>query len=78
MRTEHDTIPEWVFHDPADKPVYTRGTIHMEKGDIKSAMGMYYDEMRWDKATGAPTADAYRRVGLAKVAESLGKKGLLP
>jgi len=34
--------------------------------------------MGWDKATGAPTADAYRKVGLARVGEELGKKGLLP
>jgi aldehyde:ferredoxin oxidoreductase len=78
MRTQHDTIPEWVFHDPSDRPVYTKGTIHMDRDDIKLAMDMYYGEMGWDKATGAPTADAYKRLGLAKVAEDLGKKGLLP
>jgi aldehyde:ferredoxin oxidoreductase len=78
MRTQHDTVPEWVFHDPADRPVYTKGTIHLDREDIKSALDLYYEEMDWDKATGAPTAKAYKRLGLAKVGESLGKKGLLP
>ncbi len=78
MRAQHDTIPEWVFHDPSDKPVYTKGTIHMDKDDIKLAMDMYYQEMGWDRATGAPTADAYKKLGLAEVADDLGKKGLLP
>ncbi|HVN24895.1 MAG TPA: aldehyde ferredoxin oxidoreductase [Syntrophorhabdales bacterium] len=78
MRTKHDTIPEWVFHDPADKPAFTKGTIRMEKDDIESAMRIYYEEMKWDKATGAPTADVYRRLGLSRVADNLGKKELLP
>jgi aldehyde:ferredoxin oxidoreductase len=78
MRAQHDTIPEWVFHDPSDKPVYTKGTIHMDKDDIKLAMDMYYQEMGWDRATGAPTTDAYRKLGLAEVADNLGEMGLLP
>jgi aldehyde:ferredoxin oxidoreductase len=78
MRAQHDTIPEWIFHDPSGKPVYTKGTIHMDRGDIQSAMKMYYREMGWDQTTGAPTATAYRKAGLAKVAEDLEKRGLLP
>jgi aldehyde:ferredoxin oxidoreductase len=78
MRAQHDTIPEWIFHGPSDKPVYTKGTIHMDKDDIKLAMDMYYQEMGWDWATGAPTADAYKKLGLAEVADNLGKMGLLP
>jgi len=34
--------------------------------------------MGWDQATGAPTSDAYRKAGLGKVSDELGKKGLLP
>jgi aldehyde:ferredoxin oxidoreductase len=41
-------------------------------------MDMYYEVMGWDKKTGAPTADTYKKVGLARVAEDLGKKNLLP
>jgi aldehyde:ferredoxin oxidoreductase len=78
MRAQHDTIPEWVFRDPSDKPVYAKGTIHMDKDDIQLAMDMYYQEMGWDRTTGAPTAGTYKKLGLAEVADNLGKKGLLP
>jgi aldehyde:ferredoxin oxidoreductase len=78
MRVQHDTTPEWVFHEPSDKPVYTKGTIHMDKDDIKTAMDMFYQEMGWDKKTGAPTASTYHKLGLGKVADELSKKGLLP
>jgi aldehyde:ferredoxin oxidoreductase len=78
MRTQHDSVPEWVFHDPSDKPVYTKGTIRMDKEDIKLAMGMYYEEMGWDKPSGAPTAQVYKRLSLARVADDLRKNGLLP
>jgi hypothetical protein len=39
---------------------------------------MFYDEMGWDRVTGAPTAQAYRKAGLDKVAEALGNQKLLP
>ena len=78
MRTQHDTIPQWVYEDPSHRLVYTKGTTHLDKEDVKLAMDMYYEEMGWDKATGAPTPEAYRKVGLGKVSDELGKKGLLP
>ena len=78
MRTQHDIIPEWVYHDPNNRPVYAKGTFHLDRDDMKLAMDMYYDLMGWDKATGSPTAEAYKKAGLAKVGEELGKKNLLP
>jgi aldehyde:ferredoxin oxidoreductase len=77
MRTKHDFLPEWVFTDKSGKPPFTKGTIHMDRDDIKVAIDMFYDEMGWDRATGAPTSQAYRQVGLEKVAEALGKQKLL-
>jgi aldehyde:ferredoxin oxidoreductase len=78
MRTRHDTIPEWVFTDKSGKPPYTKGTTHLDRNDVKLAMDMLYDEMGWDRVTGAPTLQAYRQVGLGTVAEELGKRKLLP
>ncbi len=78
MRTQHDTIPEWVFHNPSDKPVYTKGTIHMDKDDIRLAMDMYYQEMGWDRVTGAPTSGTYKKLGLKEIADHLEKRRLLP
>ena len=50
----------------------------MDKEDIKLAMDMYYEEMGWDKQTGSPTGETYRRLGLETVADDLTKKRLLP
>ena len=77
MRTKHDFMPEWVFTDKSGKAPFTKGTMHMDRNDIKLAMDMFYDEMGWDRSTGAPTSQAYRQVGLEKVAEALGKQKLL-
>jgi len=78
MQTKHDTIPDWVFVAPKDKAAFSKGTIRMDKQDIKLAMEMYYEEMGWDKRTGSPTRDTYRRLGLETVAAELTKRGLCP
>lgn len=78
MRDQHDTIPDWVFQDPSGRSPFTPGTVHMERSDIQRAMDLYYEEMGWDRTTGSPTAEAYRRVGLSGVAEELAKRSLLP
>jgi len=67
-----------VFKDPSGKDPFTKGTIRMDRDDINKGMDMYYEEMDWDKKTGAPNPAAYQKVGLVKVAEELNKKGLLP
>jgi aldehyde:ferredoxin oxidoreductase len=78
MRTQHDSIPEWVFKDASGKTPFTKGTICMDKDDIEMTMDMYYEVMDWDKKTGAPTTATYEKLGLGKVVEELSKKGLLP
>jgi aldehyde:ferredoxin oxidoreductase len=78
MRTQHDTVPDWVYYHPEKRPVFTKGTIHMDRADIQLAMDQYYELMDWDKVTGSPTADAFKKVGLERVAEELGRRNLLP
>ena len=78
MRTQHDTIPDWVFIDPAGKASFTAGTNRMDREDIKLAMDMYYEEMGWDKKSGSPTVASYQRLGLGEVADELTKRGLVP
>jgi aldehyde:ferredoxin oxidoreductase len=78
MRARHDTVPEWVFADPDGKAPFAKGTNRMDRDDIALAMDLFYQQMGWDKATGAPTLQAYQRTGLAEVARELGEKGLLP
>jgi aldehyde:ferredoxin oxidoreductase len=78
MRNQHDLVPEWAFQDPNRRPPFTPGTIRMDRGDIEKAMDMFYEEMRWDIATGSPTAAAYRELTLAYIADELTKLSLLP
>lgn len=78
MRTQHDTVPDWIFDDASGKPPFSVGTTRMDKEDIKIAMDMFYEEMGWDKKTGAPTLETYRKFNLGKVADELKRKGLLP
>ncbi|MFA6009609.1 MAG: aldehyde ferredoxin oxidoreductase [Desulfobacteraceae bacterium] len=78
MRTQHDTVPDWIFDDASGKPPFSVGTTRMDKEDIKIAMDMFYEEMGWDKKTGAPTLETYRKFNLGKVADELKQKGLLP
>jgi aldehyde:ferredoxin oxidoreductase len=78
MRTHHDTIPEWVYTDKSGKPPFTKGTTHMDRNDVRLALDMFYEELGWDRATGAPTGKTYRKFGLDDVAEELAERKLVP
>ncbi len=78
MRTGHDTIPEWVFTDKSEKTAFSKGTTRMDRSDTQAALDMFYDEMGWDKGTGAPILQTYRRLGLEEIAGEMGKRKLLP
>jgi aldehyde:ferredoxin oxidoreductase len=78
LRIQHDTIPDWVFSDPSGRPAFTPGTIGMDKQDMSTAMDMFYDEMGWDRKSGAPTTESYRKLGLNDVADELAKLELTP
>lgn len=78
MRTQHDTVPEWVFTDPTGKACFVPGTNRMDKEDMKLAMDMYYEAMGWDKKSGSPTDAAYHKLGLGYVADALKNRGLIP
>ena len=77
MRAEHDLVPPWVFDYPADKQPFTPGHAKMDRADIEKAKDMFYMELGWDGATGAPTRYTYERLGLKDVADGLEKMGLL-
>ncbi len=78
MRTQHDQVPRWVFEDPSGAPPFSKGTIRMDQADIAKAMDLFYEIMGWDKATGAPTQEAYSRLGLTDVGKSLKAQKLVP
>jgi aldehyde:ferredoxin oxidoreductase len=78
MRVRHDTIPEWVFTDKSGRPPFTKGTTHMDRNDVQVAMDMFYEELAWDRATGAPPRATYRKLGLDGIADTLAVKDLVP
>jgi aldehyde:ferredoxin oxidoreductase len=78
MREQHDTIPDWVFDGDASKPAFSPGTTRMDRNDMRTAMDLFYAELGWDRRTGAPTHEAYRRLGLEPVARELKKRDLTP
>ena len=78
MRARHDTVPPWVFEDLSGAAPFTKGTIRMDRADISRAMDLFYEVMGWDKATGAPTAEAYARLGLTDVGKTLAESNLVP
>jgi len=78
MRTKHDIAPDWAFTDSSGKPPFTKGTLHLDRKDATTAVDLFYDEMGWDRVTGSPTAGTYRKFGLSKIAEELGRRNLLP
>ncbi len=79
MRNNHDILPEslWNHPDWGDKPAFTPGTQRMDKADMELARDMMYEELGWDKATGAPTRETYEKSGLKDVADQLAKQNLL-
>lgn len=77
MRAEHDTVPNWIFDYPADKPAFAPGTYKMDRADIELTKNMFYAQLGWDGATGTPTRYTYERLGLKDVADALQAKGLL-
>jgi aldehyde:ferredoxin oxidoreductase len=67
-----------VFEDPSGAAPFTKGTIRMDRADISRGMDQFYEVMGWDKATGAPTAETYARLGLGDVGRDLKERKLLP
>lgn len=78
MRASHDLAPKWAFADSKGTAPFTKGTIRMDQADISRGMDMFYALMDWDKATGAPTAECYSRLGLADVLRVLQELRLTP
>lgn len=75
MRKDHDKLPEWLFQK--DAKGFKKGTDYMDREDMETAFDMFYEEMGWDKATGAVTKATLDKFGMPEVAAALEKKGLL-
>lgn len=78
MRNEHDAITDWVFDMEPDFEAFEEGTIKMDRDDMALAYDMIYEEMGWDKVTGAPTRETLEKFGMKDVADKLESMNLLP
>lgn len=76
MRNLHDVIPEYAYTTEPDVPVFTEGTVKMEKEDWQLALSMFYDAFGWDK-DGSPTRATLEKFGLKDVADDLAASSLL-
>jgi aldehyde:ferredoxin oxidoreductase len=50
----------------------------MERADAEVAKDMLYEQLGWDRTTGAPRRATLERLGLKDVADTLAKASLLP
>ncbi|WP_028115596.1 aldehyde ferredoxin oxidoreductase [Ferrimonas senticii] len=78
QRNHHDVLTEWVYDMDPTKSFGDEGTIKMDRADMQLALDMFYAEMGWDKATGAPTRATLEKFKLGFVADELAKHKLLP
>ena len=76
MRNLHDVIPEYAYTTEPDVPVFTEGTVKMEKEDWQLALGMFYQQFGWDEQ-GSPTRETLEKFGLGDVADDLAASNLL-
>ncbi len=78
MRNEHDAMTDWPFDMDPDFKAFEPGTVKMDREDMKLAYDMMYEEMGWDKVTGAPTRATLEKFGMKDVADKLASMNLLP
>ncbi len=78
FRAVHDVVTEWPFTQDPDVPVFTEGTIKMDKDDFQTALTMMYECFGWDPKLGCPTAECLDYYEMGDVKEDLAALGLLP
>jgi aldehyde:ferredoxin oxidoreductase len=78
MRNQHDIIPPWAFDEPGGTTAFTPGSRKMDRADAEVAKDMLYEQLGWDRTSGAPTRPTLQRLGLKDVADTLAKAKLLP
>jgi aldehyde:ferredoxin oxidoreductase len=78
MREKQDVLPSWLFDSPTGQKPFTPGSNMMDRADMELAKDLLYDQLGWDRKTGAPTRATLERLGLKDVADSLAKMNLLP
>ena len=79
MRNLHDQLPAWALVENHPGKVAFDGTnYYTTPQDWDKALDLYYEELGYDKATGAPTRATLERLGMKDVADELQSLHLLP
>ena len=79
MRHVHDTLPPWGdVANHAGKVAYDGSNYYVTAADWEIALDYYYDELGFDRATGAPTRATLEAYGMKDVADELATLNLLP
>ena len=50
----------------------------MDRADMEVARDLFYEQLGWDRKTGAPTRATLERLGMKDVADGLARMNLLP
>ncbi len=77
FRNVHDVYTEWSFTQDPDIPVFTKGTIKMDKDDMQTALTMLYKKFGWDETKGCPTAELLDSYDMGDVKADLQSHGLM-
>jgi len=79
MRHLHDTLPPWGdVANHAGKVAYDGSNYYVTAADWEIALDYFYDELGFDRATGAPTRATLEAYGMGDVADELATLNLLP
>ncbi len=79
MRVLHDQLPPWGLVDNHEGAVAFNGTNYYEtQEDWDLALDLFYEELGFDKTTGAPLRATLAGMGMADVADELEALPLLP
>jgi len=79
LRTLHDQLPPWaILESHTGAVAYDGSNYYIPKADWAHALDLYYMELGYDRATGAPTRATLEAMGMKDVADELAGLHLLP
>jgi len=79
LRHLHDQLPPWaILENHVGKVAYDGSNYYIPAADWDTALDLYYTELGYDLATGAPTRATLEAMGMKDVADELAGLHLLP
>jgi aldehyde:ferredoxin oxidoreductase len=79
LRHLHDQLPPWaILENHVGKVAYDGSNYYIPAADWDTALDLFYTELGYDLATGAPTRATLEAMGMKDVADELAGLHLLP